>query len=45
MRLVTRADLDGLACAVLLRQVKTIETVKFAHPKDMQDGRIPVDRE
>jgi nanoRNase/pAp phosphatase (c-di-AMP/oligoRNAs hydrolase) len=44
MRLVTRADLDGLACAVLLRQVKTIETVKFAHPKDMQDGRIPVDR-
>lgn len=44
MRLITRSDLDGLACAVLLRQVVSIDEVKFAHPKDVQDGKIPVDK-
>ena len=44
MRLITRSDLDGMACAVLLKQVLTIEEVKFAHPKDVQDGKIPVDK-
>ena len=44
MRLITRSDLDGLACAVLLKQVLTIDEVKFAHPKDVQDGKIPVDK-
>ncbi len=43
MRLVTRADLDGLACAVLLQEVEPIDSVEFAHPKDVQDGKADID--
>lgn len=39
---VTRSDFDGLACAVLLKEMKMIEEIKFVHPKDMQDGKIEV---
>jgi hypothetical protein len=42
MRLITRADLDGLTCALLLREVEPIEQVDFAHPKDVQDGKVEV---
>ncbi len=42
MRLVTRSDFDGLACAVLLKTLGLIEEYKFAHPKDLQDGLIEV---
>ena len=42
MRLITRSDFDGLVCAVLLKEVETIDEIMFAHPKDMQDGKIPV---
>jgi len=42
MRLITRADLDGLTCAVLLSQVETIEDVMLAHPKDVQDGKVDI---
>lgn len=42
MRLVTRADLDGLTCAVLLQEVEKIESVEFAHPKDVQDGKVAI---
>lgn len=41
-RLITRSDFDGLVCAVLLRSVGLIGEVAFAHPKDMQDGKVPV---
>src|SRR6188508_1959806 len=41
-RLVTRSDFDGLVCAVLLRHLDMIDDIKFVHPKDMQDGKIPV---
>jgi nanoRNase/pAp phosphatase (c-di-AMP/oligoRNAs hydrolase) len=41
-RLITRSDMDGLVCAVLLKQLGMIEEVTFAHPKDMQDGLIEV---
>src|SRR5262245_61186546 len=41
-RLVTRSDFDGLVCAVLLRKLDMIDEIKFVHPKDMQDGKIPV---
>jgi nanoRNase/pAp phosphatase (c-di-AMP/oligoRNAs hydrolase) len=44
MRLITRSDFDGLACAVLLRDVETIDAVEFVHPKDVQDGKIQVGR-
>jgi hypothetical protein len=42
MRLITRADLDGLTCAVLLSQVHTIDDILLAHPKDVQDGKVEV---
>jgi hypothetical protein len=40
MRLVTRADWDGLVCAVLLSSVERIEHIQFTTPKDIQDGRV-----
>lgn len=43
MRLITRSDFDGLACAVFLKEAGIIDSLKFAHPKDLQDGLIPVD--
>ncbi len=43
MRLVTRSDFDGLACGALLKEAGIIDSWKFAHPKDLQDGLIPVD--
>jgi hypothetical protein len=44
MRLITRSDFDGLACAVLLRDVEQIDSVEFVHPKDVQDGKVKVGR-
>jgi len=41
-RLVTRSDMDGLVCAVILKQLKLIDEIKFVHPKDMQDGTITI---
>lgn len=41
-RLITRSDLDGIVCAALLKELGMIDEVKFAHPKDMQDGSVPV---
>ncbi len=41
-RLVTRSDMDGLVCAVLLKELDMIEDIKFVHPKDMQDGIIEI---
>ena len=42
MRLVTRSDFDGLACGALLKEAGIIDSWKFAHPKDLQDGLIEV---
>lgn len=39
-RLVTRSDFDGLACAMMLKELKLIDDIKFVHPKDVQDGKI-----
>ncbi|MFC4160281.1 exopolyphosphatase [Chitinimonas lacunae] len=41
-RLITRSDFDGLVCAVLLRELDLIGDILFVHPKDMQDGKVPV---
>ncbi|MCT4634501.1 MAG: exopolyphosphatase [Firmicutes bacterium] len=41
-RLITRSDFDGLVCGVLLKKLDMIDDIKFVHPKDMQDGLIPV---
>ncbi|MBZ7988144.1 DHH family phosphoesterase [Campylobacter canadensis] len=41
-RLITRSDMDGLVCAVLLKHMDLINDIKFVHPKDMQDGTIEI---
>ena len=41
-RLITRSDFDGLVCGMLLRELDLIDDIKFVHPKDMQDGAVPV---
>jgi nanoRNase/pAp phosphatase (c-di-AMP/oligoRNAs hydrolase) len=41
-RLVTRSDFDGLVCAVILKELGMLSDIKFVHPKDMQDGKVPV---
>lgn len=41
-RLVTRSDFDGLVCGMLLREAGLIDDIKFVHPKDMQDGVVPI---
>ena len=40
MRLVTRSDFDGLACAMMLRELDLVDEIKFVHPKDVQDGKV-----
>ncbi len=42
-KLITRSDMDGLVCAVLLKEIGIIDDISFAHPKDMQDGLVDVD--
>ena len=42
MRLVTRSDFDGLACGTLLLEAGIIDSWKFVHPKDLQDGLIEI---
>ncbi len=41
-RLITRSDMDGLVCAVLLKELDLVGEIECVHPKDMQDGIIPV---
>ncbi len=43
MRLVTRSDFDGLVCGALLLEAGIIDSWKFAHPKDIQDGLVEID--
>jgi len=43
MRLVTRSDFDGLVCAVLLVERGIVDSYKFVHPKDLQDGKGDID--
>ncbi|OOB78291.1 MAG: exopolyphosphatase [Epulopiscium sp. Nuni2H_MBin001] len=42
MKLITRSDFDGLACAALLKVAGIIDHWEFAHPKDLQDGLVEV---
>ncbi len=41
-RLITRSDMDGLVCGILLKELGVIDDIMFAHPKDMQDALIEV---
>src|SRR3954467_2331157 len=42
MRLVTRGDLDGLTCAVLLSGKEDITGLSLIHPQDISDGRADI---
>jgi hypothetical protein len=42
MRLVTRGDLDGLTCAVIITSCEAIEQVALIHPQDITDKKFPV---
>jgi len=44
MRLVTRADLDGLACAVLMTASEKIDEILLVHPQDITDKKVPITR-
>lgn len=41
-RLITRSDMDGLVCALLLKELGLVTQIDFVHPKDMQDGKVEV---
>ena len=43
-RLVTRSDFDGLVCAMILKELKIIDEIKFVHPKDVQDGKVELSK-
>jgi hypothetical protein len=43
MKLLTRADFDGICCAALLKHIGVIDSIQFEHPRDIQSGKAPVD--
>lgn len=45
MRLLTRSDFDGICCAVLLKELGLMDEMVYAHPKDLQDGKISVGKD
>lgn len=45
MRLVTRGDLDGLACALLLTRCESIDALELVHPQEITDRNFRVTRE
>src|ERR1700730_7823930 len=42
MRLVTRADLDGLTSAVIITLKERIDEILLVHPQDITDKRIEI---
>jgi hypothetical protein len=42
MRLVTRGDLDGLTCAVLISTCETIDDILLIHPQDITDRKVAI---
>lgn len=42
MRLVTRADFDGLVCGALVTKFETVDSYLFVEPKFMQDGQVEI---
>ena len=42
MRLITRGDLDGLACAVIVTSHEKISEILLVHPQDITDRRVEI---
>lgn len=40
--LYTRSNFDGIVSAALLKYLGLVDQVTFVHPKDFQDGKIPI---
>jgi hypothetical protein len=45
MRLVTRGDLDGLTCAVLITECESVDDIRLVHPQDITDKRLPITKQ
>ncbi|MEM9596885.1 MAG: exopolyphosphatase [Acidobacteriota bacterium] len=45
MRLVTRGDLDGLTCAVLICLKEQIDKILLVHPQDLTEERVDITSE
>lgn len=43
MRLVTRPDLDGLTCAVLLSRCEAIDSVELVQPQEVSDRQVAIE--
>lgn len=41
-RLVTKCDLDGLACGILLKEMALIDRIAVAHPRDIESGGVAI---
>ncbi|RKY23296.1 MAG: exopolyphosphatase [Planctomycetota bacterium] len=42
MRLITRADFDGIVCGVLITFEESVDQILFVEPKSMQDKEVEV---
>ncbi|MEM7355152.1 MAG: exopolyphosphatase [Acidobacteriota bacterium] len=42
MRLVTRADLDGLACALIISRHESIDDIALVHPQEITDKTFEI---
>jgi hypothetical protein len=42
MRLVTRPDLDGLTCAVILSHCEKVDSFEFVHPQQIRDRQVDI---
>lgn len=42
MRLITRGDLDGLACAVIITSHEEISEILLVHPQDVSQRRVEI---
>jgi nanoRNase/pAp phosphatase (c-di-AMP/oligoRNAs hydrolase) len=44
-RLISKCDMDGLACGILLKGLGLVDNIVFAHPRDIENGKIAVGSE
>jgi len=42
MRLVTRADLDGLACALIMSEHDEVDEIELVHPQQITDKKVEI---
>jgi hypothetical protein len=42
MRLVTRGDIDGLACALFLGLCEKVDSIELVHPQEISERRFPI---